>query len=143
MIQAKCAFAAPMTVGRAACRHAVEVVRRGGIEVDCASPESHMRCAEVFAGLKGQGLAEFGVTDDPTTMPHSVLVKIQTGGLSGLMRILDSATDTDTDTATDDIADLIARALSAYGDVHCIPYADLAEDMRECRIDRRGRRRGR
>ena len=41
--QMKCPFAAPLTKGRFACRHAEEVVRRGGSEYDCRAHELERR----------------------------------------------------------------------------------------------------
>ena len=84
----RCPFSAPLTSAKAACHQAHEVVRRGGTEIDCRSETAHAVCSEVFARLKDRGLQAFGVEDDLTLMPHSVLVKIQTGGLLGIRRLL-------------------------------------------------------
>lgn len=149
----KCPFAAPITVGRAGCRHAVEVVRRGGSEYDCASAADRAVCVEVFSALKRQGLEAFGVEDDLSSMPHSVLVKIQTGGLDGLRRLLreapsggsgaEDARESEPGSADEaDIAALIKAAADAYGGVSAIPFEKTASDMLACRLERRGRRRG-
>lgn len=134
----RCPFAAPLTVGRAACTHALEVVRRGGAEFDCASPGPHARCRALFDRLKAVGLAAFGAEDDLTTLPHSVLVKVQTGGLAGLARLLGD----DPAAPIADIDALVERAGSRFGGVADIPVAGLAADIRDCALDRRGRRRG-
>jgi hypothetical protein len=137
----KCPFAAPITTGRSACAHATEVVRRGGSEYDCADADAHDRCIVLFAGLKRTGLDAFDVEDDLTQMPHSVLVKIQTGGLLGLRRLLEP--DADAEAPVADVASLVARASAAYGGVEQIPYPALADDMLHCKLERRARRRGR
>jgi hypothetical protein len=136
----RCPFAAPITTGRAACRHATEVVRRGGSEYDCDHAEAHARCGELFAGLKQVGLDAFGVEDDLTQMPHSVLVKIPTGGLLGLRRLV--TPDADPDAPVADVADLVPQAGEVHGGVGQIPFASLADDMLNCKLERRGRRRG-
>jgi hypothetical protein len=173
-MHAKCPFAAPITVGRARCRHALEVVRRGGSEYDCVSADSHAICVEVFGALKRQGLEAFAVEDDLTSMPHSVSVKIQTGGLDGLRRLLGevsasgsagvgsagvgsagagsagagsagagaSQPDEAELAGARDIAGLIAAVTAAYGGVASIPFAATAPDMLNCKLERRGRRRG-
>jgi hypothetical protein len=137
----KCPFAAPITTGRAVCRHATEVVRRGGSEYDCDDAAAHERCSSLFASFKRTGLDAFQVDDDLTQMPHSVLVKIQTGGLTGLRRLLEPATDPDAPVA--DVSALAAQAADAYGGVEQVPVAALAQDMRACKLERRSRRRGR
>jgi hypothetical protein len=87
--------------------------------------------------LRAVGLSAFGVEDDLTTMPHSVLVKVQTGGLAGLQRLLGEPAD-----AVEDVASLLDRAVARFGDIDAIPVAELAGDMTSCQLPRHGRRRG-
>ncbi|UHD16164.1 hypothetical protein [Thiocapsa bogorovii] len=135
----KCPFAAPLMKATAACPHAREVVRRGGSEFDCDSELAHDRCEQVFAGLKACALAASNIEDDPTQMPHSLLVKIQSGGLIGLQRLLG---EPDAEGRVADIGDLVTRASAHFGGADRIPYAALTEDMTAFRLERRaGRRR--
>jgi hypothetical protein len=120
---------------------AVEVVRRGGAEYDCSDADAHRRCTTLFAGLKQAGLAAFEVADDLTQMPHSVLVKIQVGGLTGLRRVLDPAADADAPIA--DVAALVTQAEGTYGGLQQLPLAQFTDDMLGCKLERRTRRRGR
>jgi hypothetical protein len=137
----KCPFSAPITTGRAACHAATEVVRRGGSEYDCSDGDAHARCLSLFEGLKRVGLRAFDVEDDLTTMPHSVLVKIQTGGLTGLQHLL--ATAAPPDAPIDDVAALAEQVTAAHGGVERVPFDAVADDMLNCKLERRGRRRGR
>jgi hypothetical protein len=133
----KCPFTAPLIKTTATCRHAREVVRRGGSEFDCLSEAEHARCEQVFAGLRACALAAADVEDDPTQMPHSLLVKIQSGGLLGLQRLLG---ESDADGRVADIADLVARASAHFGGVDGIPYAALGDDMTAFKLERRAGR---
>jgi hypothetical protein len=134
-MSAKCPFAVPLTKGQVGCRNAQEVVRRGGSEYDCQSPAHHAVCTELFARLKREALPAFGVEDDLTLMPHSVLVKIQAGGLMGLNRLLGGATR-----SIEDVADLIDRVQERYGSLVQMPYADILGDMTSYKLERRTRR---
>ncbi len=133
----KCPFAAPLTTGRFACQHAQEVVRRGGSEYDCCSQANQSVCAELFVRLKAQALPAFGVDDDLTAMPHSVLVKVQSGGLLGVQRVLGEGA---ADDRIDDIASLVNRAIEHFGSTDDVPYADIEGDMTSFKLDRRSRR---
>jgi hypothetical protein len=137
-MEAKCPFAAPITSGRAACHCAHEVVRRGGSEYDCEMPASHERCCAVHARLRAVGLKAFDVDDDLTSMPHSVLVKIQSGGLTGLQRLLSDHGD-----QIEDVDGFLDRALSQFGGLDNVPFGQLAPDMVGQKLERRTRRRGR
>lgn len=132
----KCPFSAPLTKGLVRCRHAEEVVRRGGSEYDCRSAAHHARCSELFQQLKAQALPAFGVEDDLTVMPHSVLVKIQSGGLLGLARVTDGASGQ----RIEDVAALVDAAVQRFGSLDQIPYADLQGDITGFNLERRSRR---
>lgn len=133
-MQSKCPFPAPLMKGLAACTHAHEVVRRGGTELDCRSEAHHAACAALFERLKGNALPAFGVEDDLATMPHSVLVKVQSGGLSGLARLAG------TGTPIPDVAALVAETLARWGSLEAVPYAEVEGDMTAFRLARRTRR---
>ena len=139
----KCPFAAPITAGRAACRNALEVVRRGGSEYDCRSEPDHTACAALLDHLKAAALPAFGVEDDLLSMPHSTLVKIQSGGLLGLTRLLGDhvADGAGGGIEVMDISDLVGRTRARYGDVGLVPCAELTGDMLGYRLERRGSRR--
>lgn len=132
----KCPFAAPITSGRAACRFAREVVRRGGSEYDCNEPGAHQRCVDAHAHLKAVGLEAFDVEDDLASMPHSILVKIQSGGLAGLQRLLGEGCG-----PIEDIDSLVDRGLQHFGGLDSVPFGQLAFDMTEHKLERRTRRR--
>jgi len=135
-MELKCPFPAPITSGRAACPHAREVVRRGGSEYDCALAPAHSLCSDTCGRLKSVGLAAFGVEDDLTSMPHSVLVKIQGGGLSGLQRLLGEDAP-----VIDDVHALVERSLDELGGHDAIPFEQLGDDMTGYKLERRTRRR--
>lgn len=135
MIQ-KCPFASALITGLALCRHAEQVVRRGGSEYDCRSAEDHAACVGLFDRLKAAALPAFGVEDDLGSMPHSVLVKVQCGGLRGLARLSGQEAE-----PIADIAALRDQSLRGSGGLDGLPVADLVPDMTAFRTERRGRRR--
>jgi hypothetical protein len=121
----KCPFSAPLITHQFGCTKAQEVVRRGGAEIDCQDSTACTRCQALFARLKSVALPAFGVEDDLLSMPHSVLVKIQHGGLLGLQREL-------TGTATvaekvDDIDRLVTDVNAHHGD--SVPVDTVVADI--------------
>ena len=137
-MQLKCPFAASITARRADCAKATQVVRRGGSEYDCSDAQAHARCTALFARLKPVGLSVFAVEDDLTQMPHSVLVKIQGGGLAGLQRLAGQSAE-----RIADIDTLITHAVDDAGGVDGIAVDALGADMDAYRLERRSRRKGR
>ena len=84
-----CPFSATLVKDDFGCHHASQIVRRGGAEIACASASDHQRCMALLQAFKAVALPAFEVSDDLTQMPHSVLVKIQFGGLPVVVIALD------------------------------------------------------
>jgi hypothetical protein len=131
----KCPFASALIADLASCGQAEHVVRRGGSEYDCRSAEDHSACQDLFDRLKGAALPALGVEDDLTSMPHSVLVKVQCGGLQGLARLAGRGSG-----PIEDIASLRKQVLDEAGGVPGLAVAGLVPDIMAFRAERRGRR---
>jgi hypothetical protein len=87
----------------------------------------------VFQHLKQTALPAFGVEDDLLSMPHSVLVKIQFGGLLGLQRLVEPTSGAE----VKDIDALLAHTLEKYPDLAALESAALAADMTAYQLKRR------
>ena len=128
-----CPFGSTMVTETCHCVHADQVVRRGGAEIVCQDAAAYIRCTALFQHLKNVALPEFEVEDDLTTMPHSVLQKIQFGGLLGLQQLI---TGQATDTVAD-IASLLDALEKKVGKLDDLPYNELASSIKEYKLKRR------
>lgn len=136
-MEPKCPFSAPLTQAEHHCHMAEEVVRRGGSEFNCREIDRQQRCMQLYECLKQAALPAFGVEDDLLSMPHSVLVKIQFGGVLGLQRLL-GIQDIPKNEITD-LDHLVEQALVHYGNHEGIPCDELTGDMLDYKISRRRR----
>ena len=135
MAEYRCAFANPLIGGQFGCEHAEQVTRRGGPDIACRSEAAHAQCERLFQQMKATALPAFGVEDDLLSMPHSVLVKIQYGGLLGLQRLLGAGA---ADAAeVKNIHALVGQAVQAHGNLEAIPYPVFVEDMTSFQLKRR------
>ena len=135
MEEYKCAFSNTLVTNQFGCEKGEQVTRRGGPDVACTSDEAHRHCEKLFQRMKQTALPAFGVEDDLLSMPHSVLVKIQFGGLLGLQRLLgDGTADTD---AVKNIHHLVGKAVAKYGDLDAVPCRAFVEDMTSYKLKRR------
>lgn len=133
-----CPFGATLARDTFGCTHATSVIRRGGTEFSCRNPDAHARCLRLFEQLKAAGLSAFAVEDDPTRMPHSVLVRIQFGGLLGLQRTITGQPGADG--RIEDIDALVDAAITHFGGLPGIPCEQLTPDMTAYSLTRRRRR---
>ncbi len=127
MEEHKCPFSAPLISHQFGCVHAREVIHRGGAEIACTDAPAHGRCEPLFQHLKAAALPAFGVEDDLLSMPHSVLVKIQYGGLLGLLRLLSGAAVAPTQ--IEDIDALVVNALARFGGLDAVPCVQVVADI--------------
>jgi hypothetical protein len=121
----KCPFSAPLITRQFGCVNSQEVIHRGGTEINCTDAEAHTRCALLFQRMKAAALPAFGVEDDLLSMPHSVQVKIQYGGLLGLQRMLRAEPQVAERVA--DVSALVAEAALRFGDE--VPCASFVNDI--------------
>lgn len=129
----KCAFSNTLITNQFGCEKGEQVTRRGGPDIACTSDAAHQRCEKLFQQMKAAALPAFGMEDDLLSMPHSVLVKIQFGGLLGLQRLLGSGS-----AEVKNVHALIEQAMGQYGNLDAIPCPTLVEDMTSYKLRRRG-----
>ncbi|MDH3979734.1 MAG: hypothetical protein OEU91_04390 [Gammaproteobacteria bacterium] len=130
-----CPFSATLARSDFACARATQVIRRGGAEFTCQSDTAHTRCRQLFEHCKQAALPAFGVEDDLTRMPQSVLVKIQFGGLLGVQRMTPGQTSAGN--RIDDIDALLAAAIDHFSGLESIPYEQLVDDITAWKLPRR------
>lgn len=134
MDEYKCAFSNTLITNQFGCEKAEQVTRRGGPDIACTSGTAHQHCEKLFQQMKAAALPAFGVEDDLLSMPHSVLVKIQHGGLLGLQRLLDGAAGSGD---VKNIHALVDQTLGKYNNLDAVPYPALVQDMTSYKLRRR------
>ena len=135
MEEYKCAFSNTLVTNQFGCEQGMQVTRRDGPDVACLSEAAHRRCEMLFERMKQVALPAFGVEDDLLSMPHSVLVKIQFGGLLGLQRLVENGAEDSGNVAN--IHDLVGRAIEMHGSLEAIPCPAFVEDMISYKLKRR------
>jgi len=138
MNEPKCPFSTIQASGACACRHAREVVRRGGSEYDCNDADKHARCVALVSHLSTRALPALGYEDDLTLTPKSVYERILLGGLQGLDAEAGSGTSQD---GIADIWPVVADALGRHGAPSHIPDTAFVPAIEACEIRKRRRRR--
>jgi hypothetical protein len=135
MEEHKCAFSNTLVTNQFGCEKGAQVTRRGGPDVVCASDEAHQQCEKLFQRMKQTALPAFGVEDDLLSMPHSVQMKIQFGGLLGLQRLQDKGADESA--VVKNIHGLVGQAIGKHGGLDAIPCQAFVEDMTSYKLKRR------
>ena len=130
----KCPFRAPLMTRIFTCEYAEEITRREGPDIGCKSSSANALCVEFFTQLKSIALSELGYEDDLTTMPASVLQKIQFGGLLGLNNEVHATSGSE---LIDNIFELLESAKRKHGEVINFPYVECIAAIKTYKIKRR------
>jgi hypothetical protein len=86
-----CPFHLALITGANGCAHATPVTRRAGPDIACASGTANARCRDAFDYIKRAAQPVLGFPDNLQDAPHSVMVRLQNGGLLGLRKLLEPA----------------------------------------------------
>ncbi|MGD8568555.1 MAG: hypothetical protein PVJ39_10735 [Gammaproteobacteria bacterium] len=133
----KCPFRAPIMTRSFGCIHSEEITRREGPDVACNSSTSNALCHDFFNNMKSRALDALGHEDDLTTMPASVLQKIQYGGLLGLQQQVSDKPD---NVNVDNVAQLMDDAIVKYDSISGFPFDACVESIKSYKMrKRRGR----
>jgi hypothetical protein len=130
----KCAFSGALIGKQYGCQYALEVTRREGPSIACTSANLHEQCALLMVELKAAAIPHFGFEDDLTQMPHSVIMKIQSGGLAALQKCMHKAPSLE---PVENIASLVIDAAQRYDGFSAIPYSELVTDIIGFKLRRR------
>lgn len=133
MSDLKCPFRHTLIQRDFGCEHAQDITRREGPDVACQDAAAQGRCTALFDHLHTRAVPAFGVEDDLTQMPQSVLVKIQFGGLLGLERLLGEGGGE----RVDNVNGLVVRVLERFGAPGGMPLEQILPDITGYKIRRR------
>ncbi|HQU14676.1 MAG: hypothetical protein B7Z66_04945 [Chromatiales bacterium 21-64-14] len=133
----KCPFQNLIIAEEFVCHLGLAVTARNSPQIHCRSEPALTLCRQVYDCFKAVGLPALGMEDDLTTTPHSVYLKIQSGGLRGLKARLGTGSMGD----APDIHELIQAATCGGDHAESLPYGELVPAMLAQQAKRRGTRR--
>lgn len=134
----KCPFMTPIIAADFACSLGQAVTVRNTPQVHCRDERALGVCQGLYDRLKTAGLAAFDMTDDLTTTPHNVYLKIQYGGLLALQA---GGAQQDAPGRIEDVHALVDSVTAQGRDLDAIDYDELAGAMTRYRLKRRRERR--
>lgn len=139
-----CAYEKSILTNQCCCSRAERfcIAEREGVR--CQSDEGQARCVELLTLLREQARFALRTDEDRSVLPHGKAMRIQVGGLRGLVSVLDSAQHNSAGqapTAIDDIYALIKRALVQFLRLEQLPFSAIMQQVAAYRGRPRSRRR--
>ena len=100
--------------------------------IACTSPLARAACGQLAGLLREKSAFALGLARTTCILPHTMVMKIQCGGIIGLQQVLDP------DAPAPDIHRLVRAARQRFGDLADLPFSRIIQGVAAWR--RRGQR---
>ena len=125
--QRRCVFEKSILSRQTMCEHAHRFCLADREGVACQEDMSHALCETLLNNLRQNALFALKLTHLDGQLPHAKEVKVQTGGLLGLRKLLQ--TEDETSQEVNNIIGLIEQARQVSGDLNNLPYDQIARSI--------------
>jgi len=135
----RCVFEKTILSRRCHCRqaHRFNLADREGVA--CRNTESALLCQTALDRMREKAIFALRLTRIDGPLAHAKEIKVQTGGLFGIRRLLGGQQDDNSPIA--DISGLLLSAVDQFGDLEKLPYTEIARNIAQFEgRARRGRR---
>ncbi|MDQ1363176.1 MAG: hypothetical protein QG652_1037 [Pseudomonadota bacterium] len=100
----------------------------------CESPLAQQQCASLLNHLRRQTRFIFKLAEIDGPLPHNKEIRVQTGGLTGLRKLLDDNADA---SPIADVSQVVQQAIAKFGSIENIPCATLMQFISAVQTPRR------
>jgi hypothetical protein len=123
----RCVFEKSISSRRCNCKHSqrFHLADREGIA--CKSASGNALCIELLDRLRSNSRFALHLTHADAPLPHAKEIKVQTGGLLGLQRLV--SPDRSADSNIENAIGIIDAAIEQYGRIENLPYDIIIQDI--------------
>ncbi|MFQ5643706.1 MAG: hypothetical protein ACE5FQ_08400 [Thiogranum sp.] len=122
----RCVFEKAILSQRCACALSTRFYLADREGIACDSAITHRRCTRLIALLRENARFALRVTFLEGELPHAKEIKVQTGGLLGLQKLL--RPDLDRENVVD-VSALTVLGESTYGSLEQFPYQEIVKSI--------------
>ena len=133
-----CAFEKSVLTNECGCRCAERfcIAEREGVH--CRSQQGQTRCLRWLDLLREQARFALRTEEDRQILPHGKAIRLQVGGMHGLLRVLGAASNTPA--TIDDVDGLLAEAEERFGALEGAPFSEIMREVAAYQVRKRSRR---
>jgi hypothetical protein len=122
----RCVFEKAVLSHRCACSCATRFYLADREGIACESQTANSRCGALIGLLRENAKFALKITTLDSELPHAKEIKVQSGGLLGLQRILRPELDT---AKVVDIAGLTTLGEHTYGSLDRLPFREIVKSI--------------
>ena len=134
-----CAFEKSVLTNECQCSQAERfcIAEREGVH--CGSEERQGRCLKWLELLREQARFALRAEEERRLLPHGKAIRLQVGGMRGLLKVLESFQTERS--PSDDVDAALAEAERQYGSLKALPFSEIMREVAAYRVRKRARRR--
>jgi len=134
----RCFFEKALTNNQAKChlsKHFCLADREG---YSCGNAESSLKCDELLQKLRKKSAFVFKLRNIDDPLPHNMEIRVQVGGVNGLLRLVDLPVEGMHGVPkVDDINGVLNKVIEKFGSLNNLPYSEIVQSV----VQFQGRRR--
>lgn len=133
-----CAFEKSVLTNECSCRCAERfcIAEREGVH--CRSEQGQTRCLRWLDLLREQARFALRTEEDRRILPHGKAIRLQVGGMRGLLGVLAEAGNTPA--TVEDVDGLLAEAEDRFGALEALPFSKIMREVAAYQVRKRSRR---
>lgn len=130
----RCPFARALLNGHSRCKSAesFHIAERHGMQ--CCDQENHNHCSKLAELLHQQSRFALGITQLPQQITSNMELRIQCGGIHGLLNSISAEQQPPIDIQT-----LVQQAMIQFGSIEQFPYQTIIQSINQWKPRQRGR----
>ncbi len=133
----RCIFEKALTSNQAKChlsKHFCLADREG---YSCGNAESSLNCDELLKKLRKKSVFALKLRDVDGSLPHNMEIRVQVGGVTGLVKLIDAKIESHKVPLIDDINGILNKVITRFGSLDALPYSEIIQSV----VQFQGRRR--
>ena len=133
----RCVFEKALTNNHAKChlsKHFCLADREG---YSCKNAESSLKCNELLQKLRKKSVFALKLRNINGSLPHNMEIRVQVGGLIGLVKLIDAKIESHKVPLIDDINGVLNKVNARFGSLDVLPYSEIVQSV----VQFQGRRR--
>ena len=134
-----CAFEKSVLTNECRCSQAERfcIAEREGVH--CRAQDRQARCLRWLELLREQARFALRADEERRLLPHGKAIRLQVGGMRGLMKVLDRADPTSK--TVDDVDGMLAQAEKQFKNLENAPFSEIMREVAAYQVRKRSRRR--
>ncbi|MGD8207394.1 MAG: hypothetical protein PVH47_04880 [Thiohalocapsa sp.] len=125
--QRPCVFEKAVLSRRCACSKGQRFCLAEREGIGCGLVSARLRCQSLLDHMRHNARFALQLQTLEAPLPHAKALRLQTGGLLGLQRVLLAPAEPGDEVT--DVHGLVSDAIAQFGDLERLPYAEMLRDV--------------